>query len=184
MYKPNMIPSLKHNLLLCLLACGGAQATEGDFQQPIQVSSGSQFVDGKNKTSVFKDNVRIEQGSLLIQADEVEVIASEGKGKEVFIATGNPTTYSQLMEDGSRISASAQRIQYRVNGRQIALEGQAQFQQDNSMVKGDRIIFDMDAEQLLAEGSKQGEERVTTVFQPEEKAAGNDNQNQKEPQEP
>lgn len=165
MYKP-FIP-LATSFLLALMSCS-AIATENDFNKPITVDSKSQFVDGKNKTSLFKDNVSISQGSLVISADEVEVVASQGEGKEVFIARGAPASYSQTLEDGTPVSAKANEIRYEVAKRTISLKGNAELQQDTSMVKGDKITFDMVTEQLLATGGSDGEDgRVTTVFRPE-----------------
>ncbi|AMJ76296.1 lipopolysaccharide transport periplasmic protein LptA [Alteromonas stellipolaris] len=143
-------------------------AAESDFNKPIKVDSKSQFVDGKNKTSLFKDDVRITQGSLVINADEVEVIASEGDGREIFVARGKPASYSQELEDGATVTAKANEIRYEVVNRTISLQGSAELQQDTSKVQGDKITFDMVTEQLLATGGKDGEGgRVTTVFTPE-----------------
>jgi len=144
-------------------------AGQSDFDKPITVDAKSQFVDGKNKTSIFKDDVHITQGSMEIRADEVEVIATDGEGKEIFIARGNPAVYAQDMDDGSRVSAQANTITYSVTSRAITLDGGAQLVRDTSMVQGDLIEFDMEKEQLLAQSSGEGEERrVTTVFRPEE----------------
>lgn len=151
---------------------------ENDFNLPIKVDSKSQFVDGKNKTSLFKDNVRISQGSLLIIADEVEVVANQGEGREVFIARGAPASFSQTLEDGTPVSAKANEIRYEVAKRTISLSGNAELQQDTSQVKGDNITFDMISEQLLATGGDNDKDaRVTTVFTPEaiKKAADDKN---------
>jgi len=166
MYKP-LIP-LATSLLLAL-ASSAVVASEADFNKPIKVDSKSQFVDGKNKTSLFKDDVRISQGSLVINADEVEVIATDGEGREVFVARGNPASYSQQLEDGTPVSAKANEIRYEVVNRTIALTGKAELKQDTSMVQGDNITFDMITEQLLATGGDDtnGDGRVTTVFTPE-----------------
>lgn len=155
--------------LLCFATA--ISAGQSDFNKPITVDAKSQFVDGKNKTSVFKDDVHIKQGSMEIKADEVEVIATEGEGKEIFIARGNPAVYAQDMDDGSRVSAQANVITYAVTSRAITLDGSAQLVRDTSMVQGDLIQFDMEKEQLLAQSNEQGddgeERRVTTVFRPE-----------------
>lgn len=165
MYK-RFIP-LATSLLFSLYISTGA-ATESDFNKPIKVDSKSQFVDGKNKTSLFKDDVRITQGSLVITADEVEVIASRGEGREVFVARGNPASYSQKLEDGTPVTAKANEIRYEVANRTISLSGSAELQQDTSMVQGDNITYDMTTEQLLATGGEDGKGgRVTTVFTPE-----------------
>jgi lipopolysaccharide export system protein LptA len=166
MYKP-FIP-LATSLLIAFTS-GSVVASEDDFSKPIKVDAKSQFVDGKNKTSLFRDDVLITQGSLVISADEVEVIASAGEGKEVFVARGNPASYSQQLEDGTPVSAKANEIRYEVINSTISLNGKAELKQDTSMVQGDSITFDMITEQLLATGGEDddGEGRVTTVFTPE-----------------
>lgn len=147
-----------------LLTVTAALAGKDDFKLPIKVDSKSQFVDGKRKTSVFKDDVRVRQGSLAIDADEVRVSAEDGKGKEVFIALGDPAEYSQVMDDGSKITARAKEIRYSVELRTLELNGAAELHQDTSMVKGDKISFNLEKEQLIA-GGDESSGRVTTVFQ-------------------
>ena len=166
MYKP-LIP-LATSFLLGI-ASGAVQASEEDFSQPIKIGSNTQFIDGKNKTALYKEDVLITQGSLLIEANEVEVIATDGSGREIFIARGNPASYSQSLEDGTPVSAKANEIRYEVINRTISLAGNAELQQDTSKVQGDKITFDMVTEQLLATGGagKDGEGRVTTVFTPD-----------------
>lgn len=144
-----------------------AVAGKDDFDLPIKVDSKSQFVDGKTKTSIFREDVHITQGSLTILADEVEVIAALGDGKEVFIARGKPASYSQKMDDGSDISAMAEEIKYEVDTRTLTLDGQAELQQNSSMVKGESIVFNMELEQLVAQGTDEAEGRVTTIFRPD-----------------
>lgn len=164
MYKPliNLAASL-----LALSASTFALADETDFTKPIKVDSASQFVDGINKISLFKTDVYITQGSLVIEADEVEVVATDGEGNEVFIARGNPASYTQQVTDGKSVNAKANEIRYEVSKRKISLKGNAELQQDTSMVRGDSITYDMEKEQMLAQGSEQQNGRVTTVFRPE-----------------
>lgn len=149
------------------LVCASTQATTDDFKQLIKVDSKFNFVDGKKKTSIFRENVHITQGSLTIDADEVEVLASEGKGKEVFVAKGAPAKYQQTLDDGSNIRALANEIHYQVSNRILTLRGSAELHQNNSMVKGKSIVFNMELEQLLAQGSDENDGRVITIFQPD-----------------
>lgn len=181
MYKP-FIPLVASFFAVSLIS-SSALADESDFDLPIKVDAKSQFIDGKNKISIFKDDVNITQGSLVIDADEVEVIASAGEGKEVFIARGRPASYQQQMEDGSIVKATANTIQYEVLSRMISLDGNAELQQNTSVVTGDSISYDMNKEQLLAEGDEKTEGRVTAVFRPESlKELADDKEQDKEEQ--
>lgn len=165
MYKLRILLAISALLVLCTRS---AFSNENDFGLPIEIGSNSQFIDGKNKTALYKDNVLITQGSLTIEADEVEVIASEGSGREIFVARGNPASYSQELEDGNPVSAKANEIRYEVAKRTISLTGNAELKQDTSQVKGNSITFDMVTEQLLATGgANDASGRVTTVFTPE-----------------
>ncbi|MCY7294823.1 lipopolysaccharide transport periplasmic protein LptA [Alteromonas sp. a30] len=153
--------------LCCVLSVNAVNAKDDDFKKPITVDSKSHFVDGKRKTSIFREDVHVQQGSLAIDADEVEVNASKGEGKEVFIARGKPAVYTQDMEDGSTIKAVASEIRYQVSTRTLKLSGEAELHQNSSMVKGESITFNLDKQQLLAEGQDGENGRVTTVFNPE-----------------
>lgn len=155
--------------LICSVVAINVIADEADFKQPITVDSETQFVDGKRKTSIFRKDVHVSQGSLKIDAEEVEVNAAQGEGKEVFIARGTPAVYSQTMDDGSDIRAVAKEIKYSVATRTLTLTGAAELHQNSSMVKGESITFNLDKQQLLAEGQAGENGRVTTVFRPDPK---------------
>lgn len=181
MFKPYLNPQLKRkpmqistlskqtNLiaLMVLFIALPVLAESDDFKQPITVDSKTQFVDGKRKTSIFRKDVHVRQGTLKIDADEVEVNAAQGEGREIFIARGTPATYSQTMEDGSDIRAVALEIKYQTANRTLTLSGEAELHQNSSMVKGESITYNLDKQQLLAEGSAGENSRVTTVFRPE-----------------
>lgn len=180
MYKHFMHRALNCVALLALTVSPACLAGKTDFDLPIKVDSKSQLIDGINKTSKFWQDVNISQGSLTINADEVEVIASAGKGNEIFIARGTPAIYSQQMDDGSAITAQAREIKYQVAISTISLKGNAQLQRDSSVVKGESITFDMVKEQLLAEGSGNQDGRVTTIFGPENLPHHQDKKEQQE----
>ena len=164
-------------------------AGEKDFDLPIKVDAQSNFFDGKTKTSIFRQDVKITQGTLVILADKVEVIAGLGEGKEIFIARGNPASYQQELDDGTNIRAAAKEIKYEVSNRTLTLTGEAELKQDSSQVKGESIVFNMELEQLIAQGDNSKEGGVTTIFQPDsmrkkEKQKEKDKQKQQEePQE-
>lgn len=137
-----------------------------DFTLPVTLDSRNQAIDGKNKTSIFIDNVAIRQGSLELLADKVEVNAAKGAGKEVILATGQPASYKQRKDDGSMVEASANEIIYDVSTRTISLKGQALIMQDGVRVTGDSIVFDMSKEQILASTNDNSDESVRTVISP------------------
>lgn len=176
------INPLRNTALVCaLFFCGASFAGKGDFSQEIKIASSNQSVDGIAKKSNFWGAVVIQQGSLTVKADEVEVDASQGNGKQIFIAKGQPAEYSQQQEDGSIVTAKANRIEYHLDSRSLSLDGNAEIEQNNSSVKGESIIFNMELEQILAQSENNETGRVITIFQPEKKEKKPPNKQEKQP---
>jgi len=154
------------SLLAGLLFSAHSYAGKDDFTKKIELASLYQNADGIAKRATYQGNVMILQGSLKVSADELEIDASKGEGNEIFIATGNPATYSQQQEDGSIVTAQADKIEYHRQTRSLSLEGNAQIKQNSSSVQGESIKFNMELEQIIAQGSNQESGRVITTFQP------------------
>ncbi|WP_133470773.1 lipopolysaccharide transport periplasmic protein LptA [Paraglaciecola marina] len=141
-------------------------AGKDDFNQKIELSSLYQQADGIAKKAFHEGNVVIKQGTLELKADELEIDASAGDGKEIFIAKGKPAQYSQQQEDGSIVTAKANRIEYQRETRALSLSGGAEIEQNASSVKGESIVFNMELEQIIAQGDEKGSVPVITTFQP------------------
>ncbi|WP_339723446.1 lipopolysaccharide transport periplasmic protein LptA [uncultured Paraglaciecola sp.] len=154
------------SVIAALLFSAHSHAGKDDFTKKIELASLYQNADGIAKRASYQGNVVIQQGSLKISADELQIDASIGEGNEIFIATGNPAKYSQKQEDGSIVTAQADKIEYHRQTRSLSLEGNAQIKQNSSSVKGKSIKFNMELEQIIAQGSDQESGRVITTFQP------------------
>jgi lipopolysaccharide export system protein LptA len=164
-------PFINQSLKLCLLAlaavCTASHASKEDFSKTIEIASQYQHGDGIARKSFYRGNVLITQGSLVVKADEMEIDGSKGEGKEVFVALGKPAEYSQQQEDGSIVTAKAERIEYQRETRTLSLQGNAEIVQNSSSVKGNSIVFNMQLEQVMAQGQDQEDGRVITILQPE-----------------
>ncbi|MBY5993100.1 lipopolysaccharide transport periplasmic protein LptA [Ferrimonas balearica] len=169
-------------LKILMLALSGALlatpgwALEDDYRQPIKVTSDTSSADINNYTLIYSGNVRIVQGSLEIQAEELKVVSSAEQGNEVMIATGDPATYTQMMDNGLPAEAKAQEIRYEVRTRQITLSGDAELSQAGSLMRGNTISYNVEKQQLIAEGKE--DEQITTIFLPA------DLENEETPEEP
>ena len=102
-----------------------------------------------------------------MKADQLEINASAGKGKEIYIATGSPVSYSQLLADGKPVTAQAKEMRYEPSNRTLTLSGDAELTQSGSVVKASVIRYNLEKQQLSAESNES--KRVTTIFTPEEK---------------
>lgn len=151
-----------------------------DFTQPILVDADREELDLRENRLVLHDNVVIQQGSLRITADllNVESDSELGSGdSEVFIATGNPATYQQEIEPGMLVEASASEIRYDAATRVISLVGQATMQQGGNQVSANRIVYYIDEQRVTAERGEEDDQRVRNVFQPRQRTDNNDEGN-------
>lgn len=161
---------MKSNFLLAFLLgmlAFSSLAKDSDFSQAVSVSSDNFDGSIEDKKLVYLGNVVVSQGSLSIKADRLEVDRSAGEGKEVFIATGQPAEYSQLLDGDKPIRAMANEIRYDFATRILTLTGKAEINQSGSLVRGAMIKYDL-AKQSL-NGIGKDNERVSTIFTPEKK---------------
>lgn len=148
-----------------LLSIGALQAAPADYTQPVDVRADFWEASIQDNISIYRENVEVRQGSMLIKAVRLEANASAGRGNEVLIATGTPATYSQTLEDGKEVSAQANEIRYDLANRILTLTGNAEMSQSGSLVQGAVIRYNISTQQLSAESEQN--RRVTTIFTPE-----------------
>lgn len=162
---------MKNNIFLAILLgflAYSSQAKDSDFAQAVSVTSDNFGGSIEDKKLLYIGNVLVTQGSLSIKADKLEVDRSAGEGKEVFIATGQPAEYAQLLEGDKPIKAMANEIRYDFATRILTLTGKAEINQSGSLVRSSVIKYDL-AKQSLNASSGKDNERVSTIFTPEKK---------------
>ncbi|QSX36708.1 lipopolysaccharide transport periplasmic protein LptA [Shewanella sedimentimangrovi] len=153
-------------LALCLCTTM-ATAKNNDLLQEVKIAAATQFADIKNKRVVYGGPVLLTQGSLKINAQELSAYTDEATGQRVLVAKGQPATYSQTLDDGREASASANEISYNMDNRTMTLTGNAKIEQEGSQVSADKIVYDIEKQQLKADSSQKGDERVITIIKPE-----------------
>ncbi|WP_028111475.1 lipopolysaccharide transport periplasmic protein LptA [Ferrimonas kyonanensis] len=149
---------------LLVVASTSALALDSDTREKVEIKADKSNADLPNGTIVYSGRVRISQGTLLINADELRVEATDNKDVKVLVATGTPATYQQMMENGKLAEAEAGEIRYSLQDRILTLSHNAEMRQSGSLVKGDTIQYDLNQQKLLAESS--GDEQITTIFLP------------------
>lgn len=150
-------------LTACLAFSLPAAALKGDTDQPINIDSGSQSLDMDNNVVVFSDNVLITQGSIKITANKVTITRQEGK-KEQIEANGSPVTFQQTLDNGKPVNGKANKVQYDLGAEFLTLIGNAELKQQDSLIKAERITYDVKKQQLKATSG--GKSRVKTVLIP------------------
>lgn len=143
-------------------------AAKNDLNQEITIKSKRQSADLKNKIASYLDDVSIDQGSISIRADIVQVyskVDNDTNGKsDTYLAKGKPAIFKQQLEDGSLISLQANEIKYQPDLHLITVSGNAEVKQAGSKVTGEIITYNISSEKLEAISSDN--ESVTTILQP------------------
>jgi len=153
---------------LFLILSAPVNAAKKDLTQEITIKSGRQSADLKNKIASYLDEVSINQGSISILADIVQVYSQVNeKTKEksdTYLAKGKPAIFKQQLEDGSLISLQANEIKYQPDLHIITVSGNAEVKQAGSKVTGETITYNTSSEKLEAISSDNNS--VTTILQP------------------
>lgn len=156
---------LEISLLACLCVSTASWALSSDTQQPLYINADSQSLDMKNNRVTFNGDVTLKQGSINIHADKLIVIRPKNKeGREIIEAYGNPARFSQMTDTGETLKGKANQLSYEVAKEFLRMSGNAELAQDDSLIKGKVITYQISTQKLMADGGKN--ERVTTVLQP------------------
>jgi lipopolysaccharide export system protein LptA len=134
-------------LLLCILFLSPfTLAEQADRDMPIEIESDTMIVDDNRSISVYKGDVILTQGTMIIRADELTV-REDKQGFQHSISTGNPTSFKQK-RDGidSYVEGKASRIEYDGHMDKVHLYDKASVKRGKDTVFGDYIIYDANAE--------------------------------------
>jgi len=152
-------------ILLLSIACNCtlSYALPTDRQQPIKIESDRAQQDEKKGTTTYEGSVVIIQGTIKINADKVTVFSDTNQVDKI-VCVGNPAHYQQRpnAEDGLLL-ASAKTIQYYLANDKIKLLKNASLEQNGSVITGEKIDYDLNAEVVKATANK---ERVHMLIPP------------------
>lgn len=153
--------------LLSLCLSQGAWALPDDNQQDIIIKSKrfkQQVLTKGEKTEYFGDVV-MSQGSMQIVGDHVIIHSLDHQATRI-IAVGKPATFQQQSAgDQAPVIAKGNKIVYQLEAQTLVLTGSASIEQQGSNVSGKRILYNINTEQVQASGGNSGE-KVVMVFEP------------------
>lgn len=166
--------SLPGSVALLLISFGVTAQGQADFAKVIELTAAHEELDLKNNRLLLTDDVTIKQGTLEITADSLEALRNQQQQTETFIAIGSPARYTQQLENGSIISAQANRITYYQTRQILELTGDAQLSQGSSSSSAQIITYDLAEQKVTASGEGSENNRVTTILTPREKTQEED----------
>jgi len=153
-------------LALALVAttlAGAAGARESDRRQPMEIGSdrAEGTLDG-NGVSVLTGNVVITQGSLDIRAARAD-IHQRGSDPVRAVLTGNQAVLKQQMDDGSWMTAKADRIDYDIAAEVIVLTGNYSVTTPRGSTRGQRLTYNLKSGRVDSGGQGNGRVSLTIV---------------------
>ena len=162
------MPHLQQSCLWCravLMALLGSMlaipcaALPNDRQQPISIESDYAERNEKTGRTVYRGNVVISQGSVLIEADQITLHVEKNKISRIE-CIGKPASYQQkpALESATMI-ARADHIDYLPATNKLALKQNAVLSLNGTIIKGDSIDYDIDKQTWKAKGNNQGQQK-------------------------
>jgi lipopolysaccharide export system protein LptA len=140
-------------------------ALDDDRSQPIQIGSSSAFADYKQGVTVYKGNVVLSQGSLVIKADQLNLYRN-AEGFQKLVATGKPASFQQTPAPGKPpIIAQAKQIDYDVSSEVLVLRDEVFIKLEESSHQGALYEYNLVTQMLKASGDT--DHRIITTFQPQ-----------------
>lgn len=153
-------------LVICaLLASTGVAALPDDRNQPIHIEADEALRDERQGFTRYKGHVKMDQGSLHIEADRITVYHRRDEADRI-VAQGSPARLQQQPEpDKGIVRASAEVIEYFKKEERVQLRNNASIEQEGSVVNGDSINYYI-AEQLVRADSdkSRADSRVQVVI--------------------
>ena len=159
--KYNFILAFIHTILLLISSV--ALSEEADRDKDIEIESDMMTVDDAKSISIYKGDVIMTQGTLIIKANELTV-REDSQGFQHSTAIGKPTTFKQK-RDGldEYIEGRAERIEYDGHMDKVHLYSKASVKRGNDTVFGDYIMYDTNAEFAQALSGSTKDEDGNTV---------------------
>ena len=148
--------SLLLAVALAAPCAGPAAARSSDRQQPMDIEAGHQTgtIDDREPT-VLSGDVRITQGTLNINADRA-VITLKGSEPVHAVLTGGQAVLRQQMDDGTPMTAKADRIDYDITGDVIVLIGNYTVTTQRGSTSGQRLTYNLKSGQVDSGGENNG----------------------------
>lgn len=164
-----MNPMLRASLVaLTLLLPSTGMAKSSDRNQAMHIDAGGQSgtIEGSG-TTVLTGGVIVQQGTLNVRSDRGEILMRDNEISRV-VFTGSPVTLKQQMEDGSPMTATANRIDYDTINEVVTFIGNYTVKSPKGSNSGQKLVYNLRTGNMQSGGDGT---RVKTVIQPKSAAA-------------
>ena len=145
---------------LAALCAGPAAARSSDRNQPMDIQAGHQSgtVDYSQPTTL-SGGVTIVQGTLHIDADRAVISFKDGDPAQA-VLTGKQAVLKQQMDNGTPMTATADRIDYDMLADVVVLTGDYTVTTQRGTTSGQRLTYNLKTGQVDSGGGNDGRVRV------------------------
>jgi len=156
-------------LAVLLAACLGglaapAAARTSDRNKDMLIDAGRQegTLDDRAPT-VLSDGVIIQQGTLDARANRAELHSKNGDISRA-VLTGSPVVLKQQMDDGTPMTARANKVDYNLQTEVVVFTGDVSIEQPRGTMSGQRVVYNLKTGRVDSGGEGNG--RVRMRIQP------------------
>ncbi len=141
----------------------GTMSVAADLAQ----TTGSSGLDFENSRWSFRGNVKIAMDQGLLTADDAEITFAK-KLLTKAIVNGNPAAFEQrIAKTGKLAKGRAETIDYDVAKGAVHLSKNAWLSDGQNEIHGESLKYNVLAQNIVAEGSEQGSQRVHIIITPQ-----------------
>ncbi len=129
-------------------------------KKPVVIEADTLRYDKKAQIAIYEGNVVVKSEDFELFSEQLKIFLDENGDIKKIVAIGDVH-----FQKGNR-KGKSNRAEYYRDKNLIILKGNAELQQDNNVIEGDEIVYQMDTEKAEVMGKNK---RVRTIFFPEEK---------------
>ena len=148
--------------MLCLMVVSVGNISYAD--DALELEADSANYNNKTGVAVYRGNVKISQGNIVLKGDVVEVHTVDDEVNKL-IATAKPSRLIRQDEEHA-IEAEAQRIEYKTAEGIVDFWGQVKIKEAGKLLTGDHATYDIREKTIDMEKK---ENRVKLIIQPKAK---------------
>ena len=130
--------------------------------EPYEITSENMFIEREQKTIGFSGNVILKQGAAYLTADQIELFFDNNFNQEGFykmLASGNI-----LIKNNDSTSITGNLATYNVSDEKIIMTENVILKNEMSMIKGNKLILDINSGKIEIFDDKLDQERVKGVL--------------------
>ena len=147
--------------LACCLFAGHATALDSDKNAPVAIKADTTNIDFRTGKRTLTGNVEVEQGSMYIKADKIELVYN-GDKIDTATAFGNPVKFKQLPEGHKEVvHGEGNTLKLEQAKNLVTLTENAKLTQSGSVITGKVIYYNTKTSKMTVKSGSSGKQEKT-----------------------